>query len=637
MQEKNQHQSGDTLTHTQQLKLEQIRQALRIAREENSEKSAVERPNSALPPLKKRGTPSQQRVANAAAETVIQPKPTRVQTLEIGSGQTTRLETSEVTPQIRSLPPLKKKDLPLVNSTSSPATVTKVALATATQYGNDVDDDDIEEADEKESTPKKAKKSKKEKRAKPKKTPKKHLHPLAIVGITLACLAVILGLAFYAEAMTFRGKFLPNTYVNGLNVYGLTRDEVEQQLLSTVTASNLTLTTANGKIVTLEANDFEAKFSLSDTALDEAISESPYSWLTKLWTQTEYTVSFDFSYSEEALRSLISETDFGSAVTEDAYIKQNENGTFSIVSETLGDSFDEDLLVNYIVDCLEVGTIIIAMENSGCYEAYRAEVVGSDLIEQCEFLNTFAVMTITYDYSDRKEVLEGLTIASWITLDGDGNPVIDKDAVTEFVQGMADKYDTYGCSRSFQSTLDGIITVPWTDESMYGWQINVTSTVTQLEELILTGETVTVEPIYNDWGYGYCRDTNDIGNTYIEVDISAQHVWYYVDGVVYIESDCVTGTETDADRRTPRGIFQIWSHESPRVLGTMAVQGYETLVNYWMPVTYTGVGLHDLSRTAWGGSIYLTNGSHGCINLPESFAKELYYSTENGIPVIIHD
>jgi lipoprotein-anchoring transpeptidase ErfK/SrfK len=104
-----------------------------------------------------------------------------------------------------------------------------------------------------------------------------------------------------------------------------------------------------------------------------------------------------------------------------------------------------------------------------------------------------------------------------------------------------------------------------------------------------------------------------------------------------MDTDCVTGLQSDPERQTPCGIFKIWSHESPRKLGTYAVQGYETWVDYWMPVTYTGIGLHDLDRSAYGGNIYLTNGSHGCINLPHDFAASLFDSTVNGIPVIIHE
>ena len=127
------------------------------------------------------------------------------------------------------------------------------------------------------------------------------------------------------------------------------------------------------------------------------------------------------------------------------------------------------------------------------------------------------------------------------------------------------------------------------------------------------------------------------GNTYIEVDICHQHLWYYVNGELFLESDVVTGKESDPTRATPPGAYKVWSRESPRKLGTYAVQGYETWVNYWMPVTYTGIGLHDLNRSAYGGDIYINNGSHGCINLPPSVAKTIFDNISAGTPVICYN
>ena len=48
-----------------------------------------------------------------------------------------------------------------------------------------------------------------------------------------------------------------------------------------------------------------------------------------------------------------------------------------------------------------------------------------------------------------------------------------------------------------------------------------------------------------------------------------------------------------------------------------------------------GVGMHDATwRNKFGGEIYKTSGSHGCINLPLSIAKELYEEVETGFPVV---
>ena len=123
-----------------------------------------------------------------------------------------------------------------------------------------------------------------------------------------------------------------------------------------------------------------------------------------------------------------------------------------------------------------------------------------------------------------------------------------------------------------------------------------------------------------------------VGDTYVEVSLSDQHMWYIVDGDVYLESDCVTGNYGSAD--TPKGYFSVNAKMSPC---TLKGDDYTSYVTYWMPFIGGGWGLHDADwRSSFGGSIYKGNGSHGCVNLPPKIAKEMYAVIEVGTPVIVY-
>lgn len=123
-----------------------------------------------------------------------------------------------------------------------------------------------------------------------------------------------------------------------------------------------------------------------------------------------------------------------------------------------------------------------------------------------------------------------------------------------------------------------------------------------------------------------------VGDTYVEVSLDAQHMWYIVDGDVYLESDCVTGNYGTAD--TPEGFHEVNDKASPCVL---EAEDYRTVVQYWMPFIGGGWGLHDASwRSSFGGSIYKGDGSHGCVNLPYDVAEKLYHHIEIGTPVIVY-
>ena len=72
---------------------------------------------------------------------------------------------------------------------------------------------------------------------------------------------------------------------------------------------------------------------------------------------------------------------------------------------------------------------------------------------------------------------------------------------------------------------------------------------------------------------------------------------------------------------TPVGIYGITYKERD---ATLKGENYSSDVSFWMPFN-GNVGMHDATwRSMFGGDIYLTNGSHGCINLPYKKANEIF-------------
>jgi lipoprotein-anchoring transpeptidase ErfK/SrfK len=131
---------------------------------------------------------------------------------------------------------------------------------------------------------------------------------------------------------------------------------------------------------------------------------------------------------------------------------------------------------------------------------------------------------------------------------------------------------------------------------------------------------------------GIAKGRTDIGKTYVEVDIAGQHLYLFVDGIVIMDTDIVTG-DVSRGWSTPTGIFQIFAKQTNRYLRG---RDYKVWVNYWLP--YKGnYGLHDAGyRTSFGGDVYLTDGSHGCTNIPRAKARTLFDYAFVGMYVIIH-
>ena len=211
-----------------------------------------------------------------------------------------------------------------------------------------------------------------------------------------------------------------------------------------------------------------------------------------------------------------------------------------------------------------------------------------------------------------------------------------KQHIVDYVAQLAAAHDTVGTERQFQTTSGRTVSVYG---SAYGWKIDQDGEVAQLTQEIQSGTQTTREPVYSMRANSY--GVNDLGNTYIEVDLTEQYMWYYQDGNVIFESDIVSGLASDPERKTPPGIFTLYYKKSPDVLrGTKKADGtysYEQPVTYWMPFN-GGIGFHDADwQPYFGGDRYLTGGSHGCINLPYSAAKKIYETIDKGYCVLVYN
>ena len=245
-------------------------------------------------------------------------------------------------------------------------------------------------------------------------------------------------------------------------------------------------------------------------------------------------------------------------------------------------------------------------------------------------------MSVTYQMATGETVvLDGLTIASWVTGNDGSTIYVDSNLVAAYVQGLKDAYDTKGVQTwmSADGTEKSIATA-------YGYYIDLAGETAALTANIQALQSVVRQPVYSSVAARGAMP--QWGDTFVEVDISSQHAYYYQGGSCVWESQIVSGTETDPERATPRGVFSVNYKETNRVLkGPISPRtgkpAYESHVDYWMPFN-GGIGLHDASwRSSFGGNIYLSDGSHGCINLPRAKAQALYGLIGKGTVVVVCD
>lgn len=134
--------------------------------------------------------------------------------------------------------------------------------------------------------------------------------------------------------------------------------------------------------------------------------------------------------------------------------------------------------------------------------------------------------------------------------------------------------------------------------------------------------------------YGFIKKDNltTLEDEYIEVDISDQKLYYYVNNELVVETPIITGYDNKHDTRL--GSFQIYEKTKGRYL---AGEDYRVWVDYWMRFD-KGIGLHDASwrHGVFGGEIYKKNGSHGCVNMPSDKAAYVYENAKMKTRVLVH-
>lgn len=249
------------------------------------------------------------------------------------------------------------------------------------------------------------------------------------------------------------------------------------------------------------------------------------------------------------------------------------------------------------------------------------------LFTPVETTSPYADMTITYHFGSRTETLDWSTIQYWISDDGKGNITVDENKAAVYVKLLARQYNTAYCTKKLKTSYGPTVTIT---RGHYGWMIDQKAEVAALMECIKSGESQTREPVYSQTANSH--DGPDYGDTYVEMNLTAQHLYFYKNGKLLVETDFVSGDEARG-WSTPAGAFPLTYKQKNAVLKG---KNYATPVTYWMPFN-GNIGMHDgYWRSSFGGTIYKKSGSHGCVNLPPAVAKLIFENIEKGMPVLCY-
>lgn len=457
--------------------------------------------------------------------------------------------------------------------------------------------------------------------------------PFIIAGSIVGGLVLI----YLGVAAFFMSHFLVNTTINGKDFSGKSAAAVESYLQQQVDGYQLTLVELNNVTDTISSSDISLEYIKNDNVKKALDDQHQLLWITSFFTKSDTDITVDVEYDEAALEAKIQtiKAVTGEQTEPEPAHPEFDGNSFVVAAETLGTSVNQEMLTSKIKEYITNFEPQLNLMDEACYNLPKYTSDSPEVQAACDTMNEYLKASVTYKM-DEDVVVDKELISSWLSYDDNMKVTFNEDAVKKWMREFGSKYDTKGKTRTITTPTGKKAEV---SGGTYGWIVDEDTETRNLIDSIKKGEVVTREPAYKQKAAS--RGAQDWGNTYLEVDISAQHMWYIVDGSVALESDVVTGLP-NGERDTPTGVYSVIEMMRNKVLKgsinpSTGKPSYETPVSYWMRITWTGIGFHDATwQASFGGSRYQSHGSHGCINMPLEKAKSLYGMLKMGTPAIVH-
>ena len=428
----------------------------------------------------------------------------------------------------------------------------------------------------------------------------------------------------------FIKHFYFGTYINEINVSCKTVKEANELLLKESYNYTIKLEERNDVTEYIKGSNINFEYKGSKEAEEIKTSQNPFLWIVNIFSNNKYIINEVYSFDRNLLKEELEKLNcFNSEdIVEpiDACLKY-EDGEFKIIKEVYGNKINEEFLYAYLLNSILLGERCINLDEINAYENPKFTSESEKVIKAQNELNKYVSSEIYYIFDNEIEVLDSSIINTWLEVDSTMNVVINEEKIKEYIKTLGIKYDTYGKTRSFKSTTGKNINVPGGN---YGWRIDRIKEKEALIKNIKSGEIIKKEPIYLQTALG--NHENDIGNTYVEINLTNQYLWFYKSGKIITQGDVVTGNVSRGNA-TPQGTYTLNYKQKN---ATLRGANYNSDVKYWMPFNMN-IGIHDASwRNSFGGNIYQTSGSHGCVNAPEYLAKNIFENIEPGTPIICY-
>ncbi|MBP3782293.1 MAG: L,D-transpeptidase [Butyrivibrio sp.] len=493
---------------------------------------------------------------------------------------------------------------------------------------------------------------------------------LVAILLVLAIVYVLLGF-YYMEG------FPCFTWINGVYCTGKTVNEVNEELIQSSAYDGVAILDKSGARLFVSAED--AEMSLDYTAsLSEAFSSrNPFAWGFYVFKNLYYDYNPTIYINKQKVIDRVSNWEiFVEPNDLECKIEKTANG-YDLVNAYVQVPVKEIISEKAYEAMVNRNSVLDLTEMEDCYKILDLTRDQKQKVDFFSKLEKIQNMDITYiasgepvslnsgkasDFILTKKDLEGalseqvnakkpgsglflidgkecklseddeITIYEGVAVDKDGNPIVSESKIYAFLKSVADSHSTSWMMKRYRDGESAEVIINNNSKGL-GSIYDISSEFEYLKSQISLGDPVleTRQLQLSKDATTYNAD-EQLGSTYIEVNMGDQILRYYVDGKLNMEMPVVTGN-INRGRGTPTGIYPVYNKRYHTYLRGV---DYVSYVNYWLGV-HKGVGIHDANwRSKFGEEIYKSDGSHGCINCPEESVSILWEVVEVGTPVILY-
>lgn len=444
-------------------------------------------------------------------------------------------------------------------------------------------------------------------------------------NILIPILSIIL--IYLIISLYFINHFFFNTVINGIDLSLKAHNETGHVVRNYIKGYKLQLIERNGGTQEITGQAIQMQYNKGNSIPEILRKKNPLTWISSLFKEQKYYVNDLFVYDVNDLDNEINNLN---CLKKDIIEPQNvdfkySSGSYELIEEVQGNKILKDKLYETIKLSILKGDLKLDIDEKRCYNNPKYTLNSDKTPETLRLLNKYVSANINYKFGSESEIVDGDKINKWLIIDENLDVLIDKTGVMGYIKELSRKYDTVGMKRSFKTSTGKVIEV---EGGLYGWKIDLAAETKALLKNIDLGETLEKEPIYAQ--KALFRGADEIGDTYVEVNITRQYLWFYKNGKLITQGPVVTGNP-NRGHSTVTGTYMLnYKQKDATLRGT----NYASEVTYWMPF-FGNMGIHDASwRHSFGGEIYKRNGTHGCINAPLYLAKTIFDNIEEGIPII---